>query len=97
MSRLTWLTILLIHDSIEHPVPASRGGHLEEEDHGLPERLEVVDLVQRSSQLHRHEETHPEDGEDEHDEEEEEADVEEGGHGHGEREQQRPNAPRALH
>ena len=70
---------------------------MEEEDHGLPERLEVVDLVQRSSQFHRHEETHPEDCEDEHDEEEEEADVEEGGHGHGEREQQRPNAPRALH
>ena len=69
---------------------------MEEEDHGLPERLEVVDLVQRSSQLHRHEETHPEDGEDEHDEEEEEADVEQGRHGHDQREQEGPDTLRSL-
>ena len=60
---------------------------MEEEDHALAERLEVVDLIQCSSELDRHEEAHPENGEDEHHQEEKEADVEQRRHGHGQREQ----------
>ncbi len=45
------------------------GGHLKEQDHGLPEGFEVVDVVQSPPVLHVHEEGHAEDGEDEHDEE----------------------------
>ena len=55
---LTRLTISLVHDAVEDAVPAGRGGHLEEEDHALAERLEVVDFIQSPSQLDCHEETH---------------------------------------
>ena len=56
---------------------------MEEQDHALSERLEVVHLVQGPSQLHCHEETHAKNGENKHHKEKEEADVEKGGHGHG--------------
>ena len=52
--------------------------HLKQQDHGLEERLEVVDLVQCPPVLDVHEEGHAEDGENEHHEEQKQTDVEEG-------------------
>ena len=46
---LTWFTIFLVHDAIEDTVPASRGRHLEQEDHALTKRLEIVNFVQGST------------------------------------------------
>ena len=65
--QLTRLAVPLVHDPIEDAVPASRGGHLEEEDHALAEGLEVVDFVQGPPQFDRHEEAHAEYCEYEHD------------------------------
>ena len=64
--------------------------HLEQQDHGLEEGLEVVDLVQCAPVLDVHEEGHAEDGEDEHHEEQQQADVEEGRDGHDQGEEQSP-------
>ena len=83
----TWFAVILVHDAIEDTVPASRGGHLEEEDHALPKRLEVVHFVQGSAQLHCHEETHAKNGKNEHHKEKEKANVEKSWHGHGQSKQ----------
>ena len=85
-------TVLLVDDALEDRVPTGRRRKLEEQDHRLAERFEVVDLVDAGHVLDVHEEGHAEDGVDEHDQEEQEADVEQRRHGHGQREQQRPDA-----
>ena len=72
--------------------PTSAGCHLEKQDEGLEESLEVVDIVESRSDLDILEEADAEDGKDEHDEEEEEADVHEGGHGHPEGKEQCSNS-----
>ena len=66
----TFVAVVLVHDAVEHPVPAGGGGHLEQQDHALTKGPEIVNLVQRPAQLHVHEEAHSEDGKDEHDKEE---------------------------
>ena len=71
-------------------------GHLKEENEGLEEGLEVVDVVEASSDLNISEQRHSKDGEDEHDQEEKEADVEEGWHRHDEGEEQGSDPLRPL-
>jgi len=68
-----------------------RRRHHKEENHGLPQRSKIVDLIQSARQLHIAKEWHPKYGEDEHDEEEEEEDVEEGREWHGQCEEESPN------
>ena len=67
---LTRLTVLLVHNPIENSVPSSRCGHLKQQDHALAECLEVVNLVEGTSQLYGHEEAHAKDGKYEHNKEE---------------------------
>ena len=94
--RVRLVALLLVDDAFQDAVPSGRRRHLEEQDHGLAERLEVVDLVDARLVLDVHEERHAEDGEDEHDQEEQQADVEQRRQGHGQGEQQRPDALGAL-
>jgi len=95
--RVGQLAVLLVDDAVQHTVPAGGGGHLEKQDHRLPERLEVVDVVEAALVLYVHEEGHAEDGKDEHDQEEQQADVEQGWQRHSQREKQRPDAFGTLH
>ena len=60
---------------------------MEEEDHALTERLEVVDLIQRPPELDCHEEAHAKDCKDEHHQEEKETNIKQRWHGHGQRKQ----------
>lgn len=57
--------------------------YLEEEDHGLAERLEVVDIVDATVLLNIHKERHAENGKDEHDKEEKQTDIKQGWQWHG--------------
>ena len=94
---LTRLTVLLVHDPVEDPVPPRGGRHLEEENHAPPESLEIVHFVQRAPQFHCHEEAHAKNGENEHHEEQKKANVEKCRHRHGQGKQQRPYAPCTFH
>ena len=81
-----------IKDGGQSSVPSGRGGHLEEEDEGLEEGFEVVDIVESRPDLGVLEQADAKDGKDEHDEEEEETDVHEGGQGHHQGEEQGPDS-----
>lgn len=71
--------------------------HLEQQDHTLTERFEVVDVVEAALVLAVHEKGHPEYGEDKHDQEKQQTDIEEGRQGHGQGEQERPDSFSTLY
>ena len=85
-----------VKDGRQRSIPSSRGGHLEEEDEGLEEGFEVVDIVESRPDLGVLEQADAKDGKDEHDEEEEETDVHEGRQGHHQGEEQGPDSLRSL-
>jgi hypothetical protein len=90
--RVRFFAVRIIIDGGQGPVPPGARRHLEQQDEGLKESLEVMHIVEATPDLDILEEGHAEDGEDEHDEEEEEADVQEGGHGHDQGEEEGADA-----
>ena len=90
------LTVAVIEDGVESPVPACSGGHLKQEDERLEKRLEVVNIIEARSDLDIFEKTHSEDGQDEHDQEEKKTNVEKSWEGHDQGEQERSDSPRTF-
>ena len=93
---IRFLAVRVVVDGRQRAVPSRAGRHLEQQDEGLEEGLEVVHIVEAAPNLDILEERHAEDGKDEHDQEEEEADVEQGRHGHHEGEEEGADALGAL-
>lgn len=67
--RLFWVAVVFVHEAGQNPVPAGRGGDLEEYDHAPKESLEVEHVVQSFRVFDVHEKGHAEDRVDEHDQE----------------------------
>ena len=89
-------TVAVIEDGVQSSIPASSGGHLEQEDEGLEKRLEIVDIIEAGSDLDIFEETHSEDCQDEHDQEEKKTNVEKSWQRHDQREQECSDSPRTF-
>ena len=90
------LTVAVIEDGVQSSVPASRGGHLKQEDERLKERLEVVNIIEAGSDLDIFEKTHSEDGQDEHDQEEKKTNVEKSWQRHDQGEQESSDSLRTF-
>ena len=88
--------VAVIEDGVQSSVPASRGGHLEQEDERLEERLEVVNIIEAGSDLDIFEKTHSEDGQDEHDQEEKKTNVEKSWQRHDQGEQESSDSLRTF-
>ena len=94
--RIRNFAVAVIEDGVQSSVPASSGGHLEQEDEGLEKRLEIVNIIEAGSDLDIFEKTHSEDGQDEHDQEEKKTNVEESWQRHDQGEQEGADSPRTF-
>ena len=88
--------VAVIEDGVQSSVPASSGGHLEQEDERLEKRLEIVNIIEAGSDLDIFEKTHSEDGQDEHDQEEKKTNVEKSWQRHDQGEQECSDSPRTF-
>ena len=50
INPFTWFTVVVGHDAVQDPVPARRGGHLEQQDHALTKgpAQKIINIISMS-------------------------------------------------